>query len=92
MTFVVQSCSTSLIKTDTLEPSGKYTSKSPFTFIEDSSLQKEGLKPSLQSIAPECIVKKPVTNKHKTTVKTGSLTRACVPDNPDKDLLTVFGA
>ena len=38
--------------------------------------QIEFSNPSLQSIAPECIVKKPVTSKQMTIVTTGNLTKA----------------
>ena len=73
MTFVVHISSTLYKFWLTSEPCGRYTSRSPFTFIEDSSLHQDGSYPSLQSLIPEWPRKKPVTIKQIITVITGAL-------------------
>ena len=89
MTFVVHpsTASTSASKAETSDPWGRYTSKSPLTFIED--FPSIGQKPSgfdndfLQSTSPDSQEKKAVTTRHRITVITGNFVNMPVKSRSD---------
>ena len=63
------------------------------TFNADSSAHRSGLsKPSRQSKTPECMVKKPVTTRHSTTVTTGTFVSIPVAVESAKALRKALGA